>query len=197
MFIESATLANNNSQTLQTNQWNTDTMADMEKDGVRRADKPAVALSHQQQQPPLQHRAAVVAESQIVSGKRSKSGVVLRPQPSNDPNDPLVRPPSEYRHISSWLTVISHRQNRIQAEKYATYLSVCWFTFLAFMDASAFTVAVGPIMKEFGRSATEASYLSTLRAMGPGRHLRQRTSKDGQGGGYLTTNHGVQRRFIL
>jgi hypothetical protein len=34
------------------------------------------------------------------------------------------------------------------------------FTFLVFMDASAFTVAVVPVMKEFGRSATEASYLS-------------------------------------
>jgi hypothetical protein len=29
------------------------------------------------------------------------------------------------------------------------------------MDASAFTVAVVPIMEDFGRTATEASYLST------------------------------------
>lgn len=33
------------------------------------------------------------AEESIVTGKMSKSGIVLRPQPSNDPNDPLVRSP--------------------------------------------------------------------------------------------------------
>lgn len=29
-------------------------------------------------------------DENIVEGKTSKSGIVLRPQPTNDPNDPLV-----------------------------------------------------------------------------------------------------------
>jgi hypothetical protein len=32
-----------------------------------------------------------IADESITRGKTSKSGIVLRPQPSNDPNDPLVR----------------------------------------------------------------------------------------------------------
>jgi hypothetical protein len=32
-----------------------------------------------------------IADENITGGKTSKSGIVLRPQPSNDPNDPLVR----------------------------------------------------------------------------------------------------------
>lgn len=31
------------------------------------------------------------AEQDIITGRRSKSGVVLRPQPTNDPNEPLVK----------------------------------------------------------------------------------------------------------
>lgn len=37
----------------------------------------------------------------------------------------------------------------------------CWFTFLAFMNSSAFTVAIRPIITEFKKTSTEASYLST------------------------------------
>lgn len=33
---------------------------------------------------------AELAEFDIVQGKVSKKGVVLRPQPTNDPNEPLV-----------------------------------------------------------------------------------------------------------
>lgn len=32
------------------------------------------------------------AEAEIVAGKTNHKGVVLRPQPTNDPNEPLVRP---------------------------------------------------------------------------------------------------------
>jgi hypothetical protein len=32
-----------------------------------------------------------LADIELVEGKRSKKGILLRPQPSNDPNDPLVR----------------------------------------------------------------------------------------------------------
>lgn len=34
---------------------------------------------------------AELAEYDITRGKVSKHGVVLRPQPTNDPNEPLVR----------------------------------------------------------------------------------------------------------
>lgn len=79
-----------------------------------------------------------VAEVEVMTSKTNKSGVVLRPQPTNDPNEPL---------------------NWSQREKYTTYLTICWFTFLALMNASAFTVAVVPIMRQFKKTPTEASYL--------------------------------------
>ncbi|KAJ5991773.1 hypothetical protein N7451_007497 [Penicillium sp. IBT 35674x] len=88
----------------------------------------------------IQHSQGEVDDQDTVTGRTSKSGVVLRPQPTNDPNEPLNWP---------------------QWEKYATYLVLCWFTFLAFMNSSAFTVAVKSIVKEFGKTPTEASYLST------------------------------------
>ncbi|KAL1884968.1 hypothetical protein Plec18167_001625 [Paecilomyces lecythidis] len=84
------------------------------------------------------------AEQDIITGRRSKSGVVLRPQPTNDPNEPLNWP---------------------QWEKYTTYLVVCWFTFLSFMNSSAFTVAVKAIIKEFDKTPTEASYLTSLQVL--------------------------------
>ncbi|KAL1853530.1 hypothetical protein Daus18300_011811 [Diaporthe australafricana] len=84
------------------------------------------------------------AEADIVDGKRNKKGVVLRPQPTNDPNEPLNWP---------------------QGEKYATYLVICWFTFLGFMNSSAFTVAIVPIIKDFKKTATEASYLTSLQVL--------------------------------
>jgi hypothetical protein len=31
-----------------------------------------------------------LADIELVEGKRSEKGILLRPQPSNDPNDPLV-----------------------------------------------------------------------------------------------------------
>ncbi|KAI0125983.1 major facilitator superfamily domain-containing protein [Xylariales sp. AK1849] len=85
-----------------------------------------------------------VADHEIIEGKRSESGIILRPQPTNDPNEPL---------------------NWSQSEKYTTYLVVCWFTFLEFMNSSAFTVAVVPITKQFGKSPTEASYLTSLHVL--------------------------------
>lgn len=53
-------------------------------------------------------------------------------------------------------------KNWPQWEKYTTYLIICWYTFLGFMNSSAFTVAVVPIMKQFNKTSTEASYLSAL-----------------------------------
>ncbi|KAH8891156.1 hypothetical protein GQ53DRAFT_823793 [Thozetella sp. PMI_491] len=86
-----------------------------------------------------QHLLTQFVESEIVEGKASSKGIILRPQPTNDPNEPLNWP---------------------QWEKYLTYLVICWFTFLAFMNSSAFTVAVVPIIAQFKRTPTEASYLS-------------------------------------
>ncbi|RBR10395.1 hypothetical protein FVER53590_25492 [Fusarium verticillioides] len=72
------------------------------------------------------------------SVKLNSRGIVLFPRPTNDPNDPL-----------NWSAL----------EKYSTYLTVCFFTFLATMNASNFTVAVKPLSAEFHRTPTEAGYL--------------------------------------
>ncbi|KAJ5150827.1 uncharacterized protein N7482_010079 [Penicillium canariense] len=95
----------------------------------------------------VRHLHGEIADQDIIMGRTSKSGVILRPQPTNDPNEPLNWP---------------------QWEKYATYLVLCWFTFLAFMNSSAFTVAVKPIVKEFGKTSTEASYLTSLQVLAMG-----------------------------
>lgn len=39
----------------------------------------------------VQHPHGEFADQDIVTGRTSKSGVVLRPQPTNDPNEPLVK----------------------------------------------------------------------------------------------------------
>lgn len=96
--------------------------------------------------------------SEIETDKTTKSGITLRPQPTNDPNEPLV---SNRRRIFPFNHYISDIkwQNWSQREKYTTYLTICWFTFLALTNGSAFTVAVVPIMKQFQKTPTEASYL--------------------------------------
>lgn len=39
----------------------------------------------------IPHPHGEFADRDIVMGRMSKSGVVLRPQPTNDPNEPLVK----------------------------------------------------------------------------------------------------------
>ncbi len=75
------------------------------------------------------------------SGKRSKKGFLLRPQPSNDLNDPLNWP---------------------SFEKYSTYLTVCFFAWLGLVNSSNFTVAIMPIAKEFHTTTTRAGYLVSV-----------------------------------
>ncbi|KAJ5717103.1 hypothetical protein N7488_002749 [Penicillium malachiteum] len=87
----------------------------------------------------IRHSHGKSLDEDIVAGKMSKSGIILRPQPTNDPNESLNWP---------------------QREKYATYLVLCWFTFLSFTNSSAFTVAVKSIVAEFDKTTTEASYLT-------------------------------------
>jgi hypothetical protein len=42
-------------------------------------------------QPEMQEKTVQeLSDIELVEGKRSKKGLLLRPQPSNDPNDPLV-----------------------------------------------------------------------------------------------------------
>lgn len=97
---------------------------------------------------------------EMETNKTTKSGVILRPQPTNDPNEPLVSNSRAYLSMNLNLRVSDlDRQNWPQREKYATYLTICWFTFLALTNGSAFTVAVVPIMKQFQKTPTEASYL--------------------------------------
>jgi hypothetical protein len=48
-----------------------------------------VKVSNEETHHPTGHE---LADIELVEGKRSKKGILLRPQPSNDPNDPLVSP---------------------------------------------------------------------------------------------------------
>jgi hypothetical protein len=41
-----------------------------------------------------------LSDIELVEGKRSKKGLLLRPQPSNDPNDPLVS--ASTTHLTTW-----------------------------------------------------------------------------------------------
>jgi hypothetical protein len=42
-------------------------------------------------QPMMAEKPALeLSDIELIEGKRSKKGLLLRPQPSNDPNDPLV-----------------------------------------------------------------------------------------------------------
>ena len=59
-------------------------------------------------------------------------------------------------------------QNWTKVEKYTTYIVCCFFTLLAFMNSSAFTVAIKPIIIEFHKTSTEASYLTSLQVLGMG-----------------------------
>lgn len=54
-------------------------MADVERNGAEMRD---ASLATKQ--------GAELADQNIVEGKKSSKGVVLRPQPTNDPNEPLV-----------------------------------------------------------------------------------------------------------
>jgi hypothetical protein len=47
---------------------------------VKPSEQPKVLKKHIQE----------LSDIELVEGKRSKKGLLLRPQPSNDPNDPLV-----------------------------------------------------------------------------------------------------------
>jgi MFS family permease len=73
----------------------------------------------------------------IIIAEDSTDRQALRPQPSLDPNDPL-----------NWPT----------SQKYITYLSICFFTFLATVNSSKFTVAIVPLSKEFHVSTTHVGY---------------------------------------
>lgn len=88
-----------------------------------------------------------LSDIELVEGKRSKKGVLLRPQPSNDPNDPL-----------NWPFL----------EKYTTYLTICFFAFLGLANSSNFTVAIVPVSKEFHTSTTRAGYLTSIQVLGMG-----------------------------
>lgn len=46
-----------------------------------------VTVSNEETSNPTSHE---LEDIELVEGKRSKKGILLRPQPSNDPNDPLV-----------------------------------------------------------------------------------------------------------
>lgn len=79
----------------------------------------------------------------------------LIPKPTKDPNDPLV---------SLCLRILIDEdaeveQNWSKFEKYTTYLTVCFFTFLATVNASNFTVAVTVLAERFHQNSTRTGFL--------------------------------------
>ncbi|THX54624.1 putative polyamine transporter [Aureobasidium pullulans] len=72
------------------------------------------------------------------------AGTVRLPVPSNDPNDPLNWPVST---------------------KISVYLTVCFFTFIANVNGSNFTVAIVPLRKHFHIDATDATLLVGLNVL--------------------------------
>jgi len=76
-----------------------------------------------------------------------------RPQPSLDPNDPLVR----LRNGS--VSLLMDSQNWSNRQKYSTYLTACFFTFLATVNATKFANSIGPLSDEFEKTKFEANYL--------------------------------------
>jgi hypothetical protein len=59
-------------------------MAEIRNDTAASARDDPVAVKKK----PEQHGG--LTDLEIVDGKKSKSGIILRPQPTNDPNEPLV-----------------------------------------------------------------------------------------------------------
>ncbi|KAE8326306.1 major facilitator superfamily domain-containing protein [Aspergillus sergii] len=82
-------------------------------------------------------------------------GPALAPEPTQDPNDPLVsfsvRPRLSITHSSP--------QNWTRSEKYLTCLTVCFFTFLSTSNSSNLVVAVVKISDEFRVTPTQAGYI--------------------------------------
>ena len=50
----------------------------------------AATVEHSEKPEMLKRTVQELNDIELVEGKRSKKGLLLRPQPSNDPNDPLV-----------------------------------------------------------------------------------------------------------
>ncbi|PMD14114.1 MFS general substrate transporter [Hyaloscypha hepaticicola] len=92
----------------------------------------------------LEKPAHELYEIELVEGKRSKKGILLRPQPSNVPNDPLNWP--------YW-------------EKYSTYLTVCFFAFLGLVNSSNFAVVIVPVAAELNTTTTRAGYLTSIQLL--------------------------------
>lgn len=77
-----------------------------------------------------------------------------RPQPSLDPNDPLVR----LRDGSALL--LTNSQNWSTRQKYSTYLTVCFFAFLGTVNTTKFANDVPRLSEEFKKTNFETSYLT-------------------------------------
>ncbi|KAM3085395.1 hypothetical protein ACMFMG_002473 [Clarireedia jacksonii] len=88
-----------------------------------------------------------VSDLEIAAGKTSKNGILLRPQPTNDPNDPL---------------------NWTSTKKYATYITICIFAFLTMLNSSNFTLAIIPVAHDLHTSTTRAGYLTSLQLLAMG-----------------------------
>ncbi|KAJ5660971.1 uncharacterized protein N7484_000343 [Penicillium longicatenatum] len=106
--------------------------------------------------------------------KNPFEGLVLVPQPTRDPNDPLASfPPRSSFSSSSSSFQRASITNWESCEKYSTCLTVCFFTVLSTFNSSNLVVAVVPLSNEFHQSQTRTGYVVcfNLLAMGIGNLL--------------------------
>lgn len=99
------------------------------------------------------YKSGEVVESEIVEGKTNQAGVILRPQPSNDPNEPLVR----LRPCLTFLDA-NHEVSSELAEMGEVYH--LWHCPLGNSPLLHELVTVRPVMKEFRVGSDLAAYLS-------------------------------------
>ncbi|KAI9648039.1 hypothetical protein NHQ30_002667 [Ciborinia camelliae] len=97
--------------------------------------------------PNISPRVPEISDLELVEGKVSRKGIPLRPQPTNDPNDPL-----------NWSFF----------EKYTTYITICFMGFLVVLGSSSFIIAIVPVAKELHTTTVRAGYLTSIHVLAMG-----------------------------
>lgn len=88
------------------------------------------------------------------TGVKTRNGIVLVPQPSDDPNDPLVTLAS----TTGYYHVLIPFQNWSQRKKYAILATLCMASFAGLALSLANQLAFGAQAKTYHKSLTQVSY---------------------------------------
>lgn len=116
------------------------------------------------QQESRNDKAHELSDIEVVDGKRSRKGFLLRPQPSNDPNDPLVS--SRISHSEMLKTCLAEVSRvELATPREILHLTVCFFAFLGLANSSSFTVAINPVAAQFHTTTTRAGYLTSIQVL--------------------------------